>query len=788
MYTKDELKTFMDGFKEIMGEINLTEDDVYSIAFSTETGTQFHANSNSIQLKSNLSFESSFSRLADTLSSRYIFDNPENRDIIFNNEPLIPSKNIHRIKMANTPYIMFSSILKHVLIRYVETRGFYLWSTVNSIYYVSEEQLIPDKSELIKLMKEEISNIADLKNGIRFTDRKIDVSGNKIGKITEHNIIDFISDKDKFKQILHLEDITLSPEDRKKAEIYSDMFLNKVKTYSINFYKDLPTKKKKEHSIRDYLTINEEIDKDNNTDINERKRTFMVRYVQLQTRMNNREAEQIRIKLKKKLDDVYDLIKNFLPKSDKEKSALLIPLIILDDDINWDELFCKILDDINKASYDEKNDEIISSLIDIVLGNYSHNFPDVPDKRNMSMINGYEAEEKGRLENLFGIGTNNFNNRLVTSGIDSGRIDRYSVYEFSLRKTLAPKGYEKYSPLILFIAFPGAVPFMDMAKFLSIAAEKNNSLKVGNIRLSIEDDDAKLSSFNLDSYYFIYLQDEGRKGLSQEATIKVLNMCLEIAWKSKLHLLLTYSNNILFEQWKETIKIETESPILNGMKWNKIRCNRLNEIKEELSFFLNVSTIEKREPDYKTTAEILNEFIANRMSLNFYVHKRIFNNKSKISLTERDLDIFHNLVYEKRGGLMKEIVNLGRLAADIHRLDRDSSASDRGWMLRESLEVLEKMKAETNSKDLNDLTEFVSGHLFKGLERLNKTDNENRFQKSPNLEKINEFTKELLELLNNEFKGKIPAGITRSYLIDAFEIEYKIASESLWNQTKKEGE
>ncbi len=789
MDKKDILNELTSNFIGIMKELNLEKDDVYTIAFSTETGTQFHANSNSITLKSNLSFENSFSRLADTLSSRYMYDNPENENIVFNNEPLIPSKKIQRIKIASTPFIMFSSILKYVLTKYIEEKGFYLWSTLNSIYYVSEKPIIPEKSELIRLIKEEISKQANLENGIKFTDRKINISSNKIGPITEKNIIDFISDNNKFKQILHLENIELHPADRENAESYSNKFLDKIKTYSINFHLDLTKSSKKEHSIRDYLIINDDFDKDNDEHCVERKRTFIVRYVQLQTRLKDREAERIREKLRTELNNTKDLIKNLLPKSNKDKSVLLIPLIILDDDINWDKLFRKILNDLNKTFFEEENNKIISYLVNIILGIDSLDMPEVPDKKNMSMINGYPAKEKGTLENLFGIGTNNFNNRLTTSAIANGKIDEYSIYEFSLRKTLALKGYENYSPIILFMAFPGAVPFMNMAKFLSIASEKDNILKVGNIRLSIEDNEPKLSSFKLDSSYFIYLQEDIKTGLSRSDTIKIFNMCLDIAWKSKLHLLLTFSNNIFYEEWNETVKIEMESPILNGMKWNKIRCNKLIDIRKEMSFFLNVS-MENGKIDYSEAAKILDDFIANRMSLNFYVHKHIFdnkyNNKSKI-LNKESIDIFRNLVYEKRGDLMKKVIDLGNMAASLYKVTSKSSASDRGWMLRESIEVLEKMKAVTNSKNLNDLTEFVSGHLYKGLERLIKRDNPNSTYR-PDLVKINEFTKVLLDLLNNEFKGKIPAGITRSYLIDAFEIEYKIASDSMWNQQKKEGE
>ena len=106
-------------FEDIMKDLNLQLDDIYFIAFSTEKGTQFHANSNTVTLNSNLSFESSFSRLADQLSSIYLYEGPEIKDIVFNNEPLIPAKHIQRIKIGSTPYILFSSIVRNVLTMYI---------------------------------------------------------------------------------------------------------------------------------------------------------------------------------------------------------------------------------------------------------------------------------------------------------------------------------------------------------------------------------------------------------------------------------------------------------------------------------------------------------------------------------------------------------------------------------------------------------------------------------------------------------------------------------------------
>ena len=768
-------------FEDIMKDLNLQLDDIYFIAFSTEKGTQFHANSNTVTLNSNLSFESSFSRLADQLSSIYLYEGPEIKDIVFNNEPLIPAKHIQRIKIGSTPYILFSSIVRNVLTMYIEKYGYYLWSSINTIYYISENELIPEISELMKLVENEISKRAHMENGISLTDRRIDISSNKLGRITKDSITNFIADNDKFKQVLHLEDITFNSTSKGNAEEFSNLFLNSVNSYSINFHLDLETKKGKEHSIREYLRLND-FDKDIDSHVQERLHSFMVRYVQLQRGLKSIEAEKVRKRLNAALKEYSSLIGDLLPKSNKEKSALFIPLVISDESIIWEDLMNDILKDMNSGFDEDTNHKIISAMLDIVLDREALEIPEVPEKKNMSMINGYPAQEKGIKENLFGIGTNTFNNRLPTSAIGNGKIDSYSIYEFSLRKNLAPRAYGKYSSAILFMSFPGAIPFMNMEKFLSLASGKDDQLRVGNIRLTIEDNESKLSNFKLDSTYFIYLPDP----VKDSDMIKNLSMCLDIAMKSKLHLLLSFSNNLFYETWNETINIELENSILNGMAWNKVRCNKLAYFKKELSFFLTASR-KNGKIDYDEAANILRTFIADRMSLNFYVHKQIFDRNNFMLNTKEKWQLYHDLVYEKKGELMKEIVDLGKAAAELYRLKSSSSGSDRGWMVRESIELLEKMKSETNSRSLYDLSEFVSGHLYKGLERMTKRDNPNSSYK-PNIEKVNEFTGLLLDILMKEFKGKIPSGVTRSYLIDGFEIEYKLASESIWNQSKKESE
>jgi hypothetical protein len=792
MKNTDILSAMLEGFKDLLNDLNLTDKDIYFIAFSTEKGTQFHANSIDISPNSNLSFESNFSRLADQLSSIFLEDNPVIHDIEFNNEPVIPKNNINKISINSTQYITFTSILKEVLTQEIIKKGekniddgFYLWSTLNSIYYVSNKPIEFNYSELADLIMHKISDIAHLENGITFKYNRVNISSNKIGYIYLKTLRKFVLDNDKFRQVMHLENITLKDDFREDAEKYSDLISGKLKSYNINFYKDLSmvkNGKKKERSIRDYLELKETQGYETDEVIEERLHTFLIRFIQLNSHLSGKDVDNIRSLLASALNSNKNLLEHLLPRNNQEKSALLIPLIINKENINWEVILNSVLKQINIEFNPKQNKALIMNLLNLILGYNEIDLPEVPDKKNMSMINGYPKKEgKSGIalnENLFGLGHNSFNNRLITSGIDHGYIDEYSIFEFSIRSILAPR-LDSKSPIILFLSFPGAIPFMDVGKFLQVLNE-GDLITVSNIRLTIDENNAKMGNFKFDSTYYIYLQDQK----SDADLLKNLRMSIDMAKKSKMHVLISFSNNLFYSSWNETIKIEIESSILNSMKWNKLRCNNLNSVEKEISFFIDVSKVKGRSLDYNNCANTIRDYIRNNLSLNYYVHKQLFDNSHRFFDSEDKKEIFHELVYKKRGEIMKEIENLGNIAADLYPLRSGSSASDRGWMLRESLEVLEKMKAETNAKNLEDLKEFVSGHLYTGMKRLYLRDRPD-FKRELDINKINDFTGKLINLIINEFKDRIPAGNTRSYLIEGFEIEYYMASDKKRNTLKE---
>lgn len=772
-----DLDLEVEKFNDVLTELNMSKDEIYSIAFSTEIGTQYHSNSIKHELLNGNEYERSFSRLADTLSSIFDEQNPAIKDIYFENQPLIPKSKIHSIKVASTSFITFTSILRNKLVTFIkEKKGFYLWSTLNSIYYMSEKELDLDIEELANMVLSGISEKAHLEKGISLNDRRIDVSSNKVGRINKDVLTKFIDDSDNFRQVMHLEDIKLNEKVKTDGQIYSDRIYNRCRSFSLNFNKDIPEKTGKERSVREYLDIFDSDSVDEDILTNERLHVFLVRYVQLQTGLITSTSDIVRNKLREELRKNEDILKYLLPKKNKEKSAFLIPFVMDDEEIQWDSLLKDVLKDMNLDKVLEQNMETIVIMLKTILNLGDTDIPEVPDKSSMSMINGYPATQNGQSENLFGLGTNTFNNRLITSGIANGKVDPFSIFEFSLRKIMAPAVNSKYSSAILFLSFPGAVPFMDMGKFLEIAQNSDKSLKVNNVELTIGDSTAQLENFKFDSTYYIYLNDPKK----DSDILRYLVSILDIAMDSKLHAMVSFSNNIFFESWDETVSFNLENSILNGMKWNKIRCNNVYKVKSEISFFLD-SGKKSRKVDYENTASIIRDYLRDNYSLLHYVHGQYFGENRYILSTLDKVDLMRELVYGKKGEVMKKVEQLGDIAADLYRLKWDSSSSDRGWMIRESLEVLEKMKAETKTSSLDELGDFVAGHILTNLERLYKREAGTANTKI-NKEKIIDFSNTLLSLISKEFKGKVPSGTTRSYLIDGFEIEYMLKSELKWKK------
>ena len=782
MYQHDGIKELINGnIKNLLDTLNLTIDNLFQVAFSTETGTSFQIlrNTNSTN---NMKFESSFSRLADSLSSK--FNKPDivdyNKDIYFNNSPVVPGSKIKKIDFTSTQFYACTDLVKKSIVDLIEKTGnFYLWNTNNSIYYVNDG-INFDKKMIKEAFINKLNNALLPENLLTFNDRRVMNSADGIVPFTRNSLIKYVENNNSFKNCIWLEDIKLSEQNISSAVKYSTKIDSMLKSFSINYR--MLVKDYKEKSLRDGLKL-ESISEEDMNYIDERLRVFAIRYIQLSSDFSSSEVKKVKELLKKQIGDYEnDILKGLIGKI-PEKSGLLIPLIINEDRINWSLLIDEIISNLNKDINSVEFDEVIDRILSITSMNNVTDIeiPEVPDKSKMSMINGYPAKESATTEKLFGLNTQTFNNRLLTSGIGYGKIDKWSKLEFAVRRNIVP-GYRGGGECIMYMSFPGAIPFLDMSNYIEYFNFSNQD-EIGyskELKLSIDQINIHTKTVSLDSAFFYTISEIK----TNEQILKQLYNALKTYKSTKMLVKLSYSNSPLFEDQYEAIRIEIGNVICSTMKWDKIRCNNIDKVLQEIIVFNVLSNGSLSKLDFKKTSETIMGYITTPMSLFIHIHEQASDKngkyKIKTQLSTKIQDI-RKLAYESEkdgGNKMKNITELAGIAAKLVRPKWDMSGNKRTWMLRDSLEVLEKSIFSVSkgvNRDISDFEMVIEGYLLENLER------DKVFVNDKTIQLIKDFSKKLINLLKEDFNSKIPSGSMRSYLIYAFEFEYM-------DSNKKEGE
>lgn len=755
---------------KVRNELDLSNDQVYQVAFSTESGTTFNILKDN-NLRSNLVFESKFSKLADQLSSRFNENvggdqSSSENSIEWGREPIIPGKHLKKVHFGVTSLYACSDVARKSCKIAIEhlNGGFYLWSTNKAIFYVYSGGNFDVWIELEKTFRNLISEILRPEKLLSFNDRGVINSASGIVEHTQESISRFVKE-DEFKKCIWLEDIDIGTHNRTTAENYSDAVRLLTASFSINFrtLKDKPTT-----SLRDGLQMHEIRD----DDVGERLRVFMTRYVQLVTGLTSPNARELRGVLDTVLEKYKNGILNGLIGKISKNSALLIPFAIQDVNVDWDTLLKEILTDLNKGinsiDYSGILSKVVSDRVDLL------ELPEVPNKFEMSMVNGYPATERATGENLFGINTQTFNNRLPTSGISNGKIDDISKFEFALRRNIAPRTKSGGEGL-MFMSFPGAIPFLDMSAYMtSLSYSPNEELGDWNeLTLSIDEISTRERKVRLDSAFFYSVA----RLKSEEDVLRNTYHALNIYRRTKMLVRLSFSNAPFFEDQYEAVRIEVGSSICSAMKWEKIRCNQIEKVKSQISTFNVVVNGSISKIDFAKTAKVIGDYIQQPMSLFYHVHKLVFNEKDQKrtgfgTQFSQKIPSIRELAYEsnKDGGRkMKNITELAKSAAKMVRPNWKMSGNDRTWMLRDSLEGIERTKVSVTNGEERDLIEYkviVEGVLLKTLER----DKDKNWM--PRDTDIADFADKLIKLLQDDFGSKIPSGSMKSYLINAYEFEY----------------
>ena len=766
---------------ELKKELNLSDDEVYQVVFSTESGTSYNIIKDA-NPRSNLIFESNFSRLADTLSSRFNIEGSGKVETIedsigFGNEPIVPGKFLKKVLFGATSLYACEDVARKACILLIENSGgFYLWSTNRAIFYIYDKNDLTIQFELEKYFATLVNQILQPENLLSFNDRSVLNSASGVVEHTRDSVSRYVREEDRFRKCIWLENIEVTSENRNSAEKYSDAVKFAAVTFSINFR---ALKDKSRTSLRDGLEISDITEDDKN--IEERLRVFISRYVQLRPDLNSPDSNKLRVFLESTLNTYKDgILKGLLGKVPRN-SALLLPFAIQDGDIDWYRLLDDILLDLNRGRSQIDYNDILSKIM--IQSVDSLILPNVPDKFNMSMINGYPGSVRATGENLFGINTQTFNNRLPTSGISNGKIDETSKFEFALRRNLVPRSGSGDEGL-MFMSFPGAIPFLDMSTYMTrLSYSPSEELsEVNDLKLSIVELNTRKRVVRLDSAYFYsvrHLKTEGDvpRNTYQALVLRNTYQALNIYKRTKMLVRLAFSNSPFFEDQYEAVRIEVGDSICSAMGWEKVRCNQVEDVLGQIATFNVVVNGSISKIDFKETAKVIGDYIRQPMSLFYHIHKLVFQEKDKKKTGfgkqfSEKVEYLRKLAYvsDKDGGRkMKNVTELAKSAAKMVRPKWNMSGNDRTWMLRDSLEAIEKARVSLTRGENRDLLEykvFIEGVILKTLER----DKDKTWM--PRDTDITDFADKLIKLLKEDFDSSIPSGSMKSYLINAFEFEY----------------
>jgi len=776
-------------FNQIISEFSLNSESLYDLAISTEIGTRYNVLGR-FQDPS-LSFEKQVIKSADILSSVFNDPNPTLDNDLIIGDFIFKNDNIKSIRLRPSIFYALTDLIKLTLIDLLNENGMrFLWTTEFTIYYYTEGKSIDLNLAIDKIAADvytKFINYVDAAKGMGFNDRKIRNPAKGIIKLDESIIENFLKDPGSFRTVVFPTDNVISSE----FEDILDEFRNSVanlKTIQIDLKTDSG-----QFEMRKILKLND-VSYSNQEILNEMKKIFVVRTLQLE--FNN--IKSLRREKRKALERLYSELENFIEREEKLlspfkesykgkaqllKSPFVTILFVaksgIDDNL-YSEALSEILDSWNSDSIDLQ--ERIQYLVKYILGVSTLDIEEVPDKSEMAVVTGYKATRRGLTENTFGISTNSsFTNKVITSKIQNFNIDDNYAIEALLRKNITITFGKKseFSANLIYLTFPGAIAYLNIFSFLkSINDSKNKLSQIDRIENLIKEIEINLDITSVDRSDNTYFVDPGEISNNDEA-IRVLYNSLKLIELTHLKCLITESHTPPIENQREIFRMETKKFIIGDLKWDKIRCNEVTKIIEYIDFlhFISGNNSKGKTKGKNKVSEILMDFVKDPLSLFHHIkrnfmtdpklEKRFFmdsyNGRPIYDLIKDFIFYYSNQAQKEVMNKMKEIEELANIAYDLIGPRFPRSTNERTWMLRDSLDALEKIAASfsTSKRDLSDFRDIVSGRISAGLKRNNPY--------FINTEKIDQFSETLINMIKNSFNGKIPAGAIKSYIIDAFE-------------------
>ncbi|MEM3264834.1 MAG: hypothetical protein QXH07_02655 [Thermoplasmata archaeon] len=751
--------------KNMAEELGFSVGDLCFITKATENRTTDLLYSENSIGQPALDFESNFSTLADSISSTYA-KGEEVHNLKFGGVTIIKNEDIKKVKIQSTHLFALTGSARNSIKYYIEDRldnkgeATFLWDTTDTLFYVGRDLSQQDFNEIKKIFKETIMKKISISKTTVMDDRRVLINASRIFKLEEKDFEDYLSDENNFvKNVLHLNGVDLDSEIMEELQKY----IEEVNKLNINcFIITIPKSK----------NLRAAIIKNNFSDIECKMKVFLTRFIQINGKdmisssNDYLETNKILTQLKNYYEDYRKKYKIF-DLDNGVKSSLLVPLVVSNDQINFETVKNEILRYLDNGRYLQDTD--FNEIFDKIILSKPTPLEDMPHKKEMSIITGSKGDIKADISTLYGVNHQTFTNRIITAkNLNSGKIDKVSVLENILRMSILPLANRDEDSIILFSRLTGPIPIFNLYEVL-----KNlNRVEWVKIKENDPAEDIIIGDLEIppqvDNSIVVVLGNMN----SDEKSIAVFKKVLNYAKITGFQCLVTYANSPVIEGQLEIIRFEVNNSLLSAMKYNVLRYSELNEIEKEFGLIQNITvSLYGYKKLNNNIANVLRSFVNEPLSIFQYIEKIPLDKNIFSETTGKEN--YQNLIklLEKRGVKMNNLENLAEKAAEIKKINSKDSTNEKTWLLREPLEALEKLQAETRmpkaeKRPLKDFQEFVSGIIMSYLER---DEDQRKYLK---IDKIENFTDSLIKLLDQDFNGKIPTGNLKSYIISAFAFLY----------------